>query len=510
MATIVIGLDGGNWPLVEPWLEAGALPNLAALRDGGTWGVSESVLPPVTCPNWKCYATSRSPGAHDIYWWEQVDKETGTIQVPDSTSFTAPELWDYLNDEGYSTGVMNLPMSYPPRSVDGVMVAGGPRSRETGYTHPAELETTLRDEFDYSVHPENVVTSDSDQRGVEATLDLIRTRFEAALSLLESRNLDFLHLTVFHLNVLQHFYWDEPPVRQAWELVDEYLGRFVDRGDTIFLMSDHGCDEIDRVFYINEWLREEGHLAMDSTIADYLMSVGLTQERLAALVRLFNLEPTLRKYLPRRLIERFPDEEGIKRDNKFEKLDVARSSAIASGQGLIYVLEPPESDEYEAVVDAIMEGLSELRTDLGTPVADTIHRGDEYYAEGQQRYRPDIVFDQASGIHTSGAVGKGTVFDTPGRWAAENVPEGLFLAYGPDVSDAGEIDPISILDIAPTILYSMGGAIPEDFEGQPLAEVNTRSSTIEYREPLGDRRDGESVSVAADAEERLSDLGYLE
>jgi len=31
--TIVLGLDGANWDLLEPWLEAGDLPNIESLRE---------------------------------------------------------------------------------------------------------------------------------------------------------------------------------------------------------------------------------------------------------------------------------------------------------------------------------------------------------------------------------------------------------------------------------------------------------------------------------------------
>lgn len=509
MATLVFGLDGANWPLIDPWIEQGKLPTIERLRKQGTWAISKSVLPPVTCPNWKCYASSRSPDAHDVYWWEQVDRETLDVDVPDSTSFTAPELWDYLADDGYDICVVNLPMSYPPQESDGLIVAGGPRSRESDYTYPAELESELEHELGYTVHPENVVTSNEDEAAVEATLDLIQTRFDAADYLLAEKGLDFLHLTVFHLNVLQHYYWNEDPVRRAWEIIDENLARFLDDGHNIFLMSDHGCAEIDTVFHANEWLQDQGYLTMETTAADYLMRFGITQERLAGAVRSVGLESAIRQYIPRRLVERFPDEEGIKRDNKFDKVVAAESDAIASGQGLVYVLHDTSSPAYEQTVEELVTQLSTLKTPQGTPVASTVHRGVDLYPDGEQRYRPDIIFDQGPGLHTSGAVGKETVFDGPGRWRAENIRDGLFLAYGDQVATTGEIDPISILDIAPTVLNSIGEAVPNDFEGTPVLEANTNCDDVTSRPPLmGQQRDPDEDGD--EVRDRLADLGYLE
>lgn len=509
MATLVFGLDGSNWPLIEPWIEGGQLPNIRRLRNEGLWGISKSLLPPVTCPNWKCYASSKSPGGHDVYWWEKVNRETLEIDIPDSQSFTAPELWDYLNDDGIDAGVMNLPMSYPPREIEEFMIAGGPRSREENYTHPPELETDIERRFGYRVHPENVVTSNEDQGGVEATLDLIEARFETAEQLLRESDIEFLHLTIFHLNVLQHYYWNGGPVKRAWELIDEHIGHFLDEGHTIFLMSDHGCDEIQDVFHVNEWLQSEGYLSMETGVADYLMKAGITQERLAGVVRSFGLESRIRKYVPRRIVDRFPDEEGIKRDNKFDKLDRDESVAIASGQGLIYILADPSSPEYDAVQTEIIDKLEKLETPRGTPVASTVHRGEDIYPNGDPRFRLDIIFEQGPGIHTSGAVGKGEIMSDPGRWAAENDRKGLFLAHGPNVEPRGDIGSISVLDIAPSILHSMEQDIPEGFEGTPVQGVNTTRDTATTRESLSDRGAG-TTEDNDDVQERLADLGYLE
>jgi predicted AlkP superfamily phosphohydrolase/phosphomutase len=473
------------------------------------WGVSESVLPPVTCPNWKCYASSKSPGSHDVYWWEKVNRETLEIDVPDSRSFTASELWDYLNDEDVDAGVINLPMSYPPREIERFMIAGGPRSREEDYTSPGDLEEDIEQRFGYRVHPRNVVTSNQDESGVEATHELIGCRFETAEALLEERDIEFLHLTIFHLNVLQHYYWNGEPVKRAWELIDDRIGRFLDDGHTIFLMSDHGCDEIQEVFHVNEWLSAEGYLSLETTAADYLMKTGITQERIAGLVRSLGLESRIRKYVPRRLVDRFPDEEGIKRDSKFEKLDRDQSVAIASGQGLVYLLLDPDSSQYDAVRTEIISKLADLETQRGTPVATEIHEGEAIYPEGDPLFRPDIIFEQGPGIHTSGAVGKGEIIADPGRWAAENIRDGLFLAHGPNVEPKGDIGKISILDIAPSVLYAMDLAIPEDFEGTPVPAVNTNRDAVTKRSPLPDRTQ-ETTAESDAVEERLADLGYLE
>jgi len=173
------------------------------------------------------------------------------------------------------------------------------------------------------------------------------------------------------------------------------------------------------------------------------------------------------------------------------------------------VLHDPHTSAYEETVDELVTQLSELTTPRGTPVASAVHRGDELYPNGDEHSRPDVIFDQGQGLHTSGAVGKQTVFDGPGQWRAENVRDGLFLAHGDQIEPKEEIEPISILDIAPTILYSLGLDIPEDFEWKPVPETNSNRSEVTYRPSLAGKY-GEDSESSEEVRDRLADLGYLE
>src|SRR6056297_2082209 len=193
--TLVVGLDGASWELLDPWIEAGELPNLAALRETGIWAGTRSCLPPVTFPNWKCYSSGKDPGGFGVFWFENVDLAAGEINVMNGGDYDTAELWDYLNDEGQSAGVVNMPTMYPPRDIDELVVAGGPdavegeyRSISSGYTSPPELAEELESRFDYRVHPDPLLSS-NEERGaeVDAILDLLDKRFEVALSMFEER-----------------------------------------------------------------------------------------------------------------------------------------------------------------------------------------------------------------------------------------------------------------------------------------------------------------------------------
>ena len=120
------------------------------------------------------------------------------------------------------------------------------------------------------------------------------------------------------------------------------------------------------------------------------------------------------------------------------------------------------------------------------------------------------MIDQAPGIHIADGIGHQSIFTTPSRWSAENDRNGLFLACGPDIR-SGELDKISIKDIAPTALHLSGVAVPTDMEGDVL-DIFTEDSEIETtsvkkRRPI-DIHDS-AIGGSEEVEQRLEDLGYL-
>lgn len=502
-STVVLGLDGANWALLQPWLDDGELPNLAELRRSGVHADLESCLPPVTCPNWRCYSTGKNPGKLGVYWWEHVDTDARSLWTPDAGSFDSADYWDYLNDDDRSVGVMNLPMTYPPADVDEFLLSGGPDCEDEGYASPDEIERALAADG-YAVHPERPVDSSADYAAGDDVVDLIDRRFEAFERLLEERSVDVAHLTIFYSNVLQHFFWRDDPTLAAWRVIDEHLGRLRESYPeaTFVLFSDHGCTEIDTVFHANAWLEREGFLATTGGAASRLGRLGLNKERISGVAHRLGLRDVAAHHAPDWLLDRIPDSSaGFRRAQKLELVDWSETSAVASGQGLVWVV-----DDDQAVVEELVERLESLTDDDGRPVAKEVYTREEAYDGPHLDDAPAIVFDQREGVHTSGTIGDNPVFDEPGRWRAENVRTGLFLADGPDV-EASSIDgPVSITDVAPTILHGLDAAIPSDVDGAPLPLFGDRP--VETREPL--RADAGRRGASEETQSRLQDLGYLE
>lgn len=521
MATIVIGLDGANWEMLDEWLEAGALPNLQRLVESGVGGTSRSCLPPLTVPNWKCYSTGKNPGKLDVFRFDTIDTDAREHVFHDATDFKSAELWDYLNKAGYTAGVINKPSTYPPKSIDGFIVAGGPdaseteyRSLESGFATPTELEQYLRSELDYRIHPTPMISpKETGENEVEAILDLISLRFDAARRLLDREEPDFLHLTIFYNMALQHYFWRDDPVYHAWKLIDENLARFTDDGHDIVIMSDHGTCYVDTVFYVNVWLAENGYLSIERNIDETLQDLGFTRERALSVAKRLGIVDLLSSVVPERVQKIVPWEEGVKGDRVLSIIDWEETQAVASNQGPIY-LTVDDPGEYDRLREQLIDELQSVsHPDTGARPVRGVHRGEEHYSGNYAENAPDLILDQADGVHTSDAIGPENWYSEDGVWKGGNMREGMFLMSGPGFDSRGRTEEARIVDLAPTILHAMDVPVPEDMDGNVLdvfdeaAPVSNRP--VETQPPLESERSDPDRSGEA-VEDRLADLGYLE
>lgn len=519
MTTIVFGLDGANWSMLEEWMAAGDLPTLHQLKEEGFDGVSRSVLPPLTVPNWACYATGKNPGKFGVFRFDRIDTSRRKHVFHNATDIHSPRVWDYLNDEGLQAGVINLPSTYPPGQLNGFIVAGGPdasestyRSLEEGYTWPPSLEKYLRRDLDYRVHPSPMISpADRGEAEVEAILDLIDLRFDAAEALLERESPDFLHCTVFYNMALQHYFWREEPVRRAWKRIDANLERFVGEGHDLVIMSDHGTNHIDAVFYINVWLAEHGYLQISGGVDQWLRRAGVTRERALAAAKRLNLVEPLRRLTPEQLQRMLPWEEGIKRDRVLSVIDWEETSAVASNQGPIYL--NVGDTEYEPLREELIDRLSGLEhPETGDRLIKEVHRGEQYYHGSHVAEAPDLLLHQSDHVYVSDAIGPDEWIGDEGAWVGGNMPDGIVLWHGPGFRTGTFEDPIDIVDIMPTILHSMGASVPTDLDGSVLdvfSPGNDRGPEhATYREPI--QATDQVGKTADDVEQRLVDLGYLE
>lgn len=471
MKLVVIGLDGAAFELLDPWIEEESLPNIRKIKEGGVYGDMESCLPPTTSPNWKCYSTGKNPGKLGIFWWENIDIKNKRVYYPSQRKFEHKQIWDYLSQAGYRVGVIGTPLTYPPKKVNGFMISGGPDAEGKNYTFPKNLEKRLEEEYDFKVRPDIPVSIDKEQ-GYEEINDILNKHFKVGKNLWDEYDLDFLQLSIFDINVLHHFFWNDERTKRSWKLIDGYIGDFMDKDVNVMLMSDHGSNKIEHVLNINTWLEKEGYLKINTGSIRFLHRVGITTENLSKWARKLGIYK-LKKFVPEAILSQIPDQSGqIEREAKSDKIDWEKSRVIASGQGPLYINKNIVLEEdYGKLCQELIEKISDIRTPDMKKIIKHIYKKEEIYKGKYIFEAPDLILDQEIGVSISGGIGAGGVFDFPEKWVGENKKHGLFALYGNGIKEGVNMENIKILDLAPTILHMFGLSIPRDMDGKVLKEI---------------------------------------
>ena len=141
---ILLGLDGATYDLLDPWMDAGLLPNLKDLLARGAKGVLRSTDPPTTPPAWTSVLTGVNPGKHGIFDFRDSFHRDPRRPLVSSRSMKAPRIWQILNAAGLRTAIMNVPITFPPEPLDGFMISGMMTPNdEADYTYPSELKARL-------------------------------------------------------------------------------------------------------------------------------------------------------------------------------------------------------------------------------------------------------------------------------------------------------------------------------------------------------------------------------
>jgi predicted AlkP superfamily phosphohydrolase/phosphomutase len=73
---VVLGFDGADARLTEQYMNEGLLPNLARLRDEGTFAPLGTTTPAQTPVSWSSFATGRNPGKNGIFDFLRRDLKT--------------------------------------------------------------------------------------------------------------------------------------------------------------------------------------------------------------------------------------------------------------------------------------------------------------------------------------------------------------------------------------------------------------------------------------------------
>ncbi len=543
---VLIGLDGATFRVLHPLVDAGVMPTLARFLQKGAWGTLLSTHPPVTCPAWPTMFTGVNPGKHGVFSFSCRDSISGRLRMTTSGDVAAEKIWNIIGNAGKRVGVINVPITFPAESVNGVMLTGYISPENSPYvTWPTSLKQELHSKFsELSLNWEVLGHRPSKQRKREQHIskinELMTLRCRQFDYIISQNEFDFCFLVHEYTDRINHlFYHLLDPACETHRLpesqtmlkllhdglhrLDASLARLVDRfGDdsNYILVSDHGFDAVNDWVYVNNLLAQHGLLALKGlrTWADVV-------------TRHLHIPKSVGSWLglEKHKAGNWPD------PSRAPLVDYARTKAFAGPQleHGIYVnlkgrypngiVEP--GNEYEKVRREIIKVLS-ASTDshTGKRVFEGVWSREEIYNGPYIENAPDVIYELAPGYMVSNAILPSLLLhrrflrSLRSGWEISGYhrPEGIFIASGPAFRKKDCLK-ASILDIAPTVLYLMNLPIPTYMDGRIIKEAikqdflnlhKPRTCKLELIDKKSDKG-GYTAQEEIEASKRLSELGYL-
>lgn len=533
---LIIGLDGATFDLIEPWAAAGHLPNLARLMAQGVWGRLQSTIPAHSGPAWATFATGLLPGKHGVYFFLGPSRDRQYFRPLSAETIRGWRFWELASDQGRTVGVVNVPLTFPPRPVNGYTIAGlfAPDAA-SAFSSPELYQRVLEHCGGYVVE---AAKHRQRQRYLADMMSGMELRCRVAEYLMEHHPVD-LFVVVFRMidSIMHHFWADMDPdhplryrlgkslrpnaILDAYRLLDDAVGRLVAQAGsdtTVFVMSDHGFRAEYKRFSVNKWLRERGLFTLQRGRGPLTTMAGMTIKRLG-----------LAK-LAKRALRQMTGSSW--QTAVWAAVDWSRTQVVYGPGPAFYVnLKGRDAEgivptsEYERLRERLIAEFKKVRDpETGLPVVAKVYRREDIYQGDAVDLAPDLVPEPAEYVTDGWRWGYGFEpfpgvnwsFRTAERYAGVHAQDGVFIAYGPHVV-AGQGIEVHIADLAPTSLYTLGLAVPQAMDGKVQMELFDPSYAaahpVQYVE-LDVHAEGKVGQVMPEEDEaiieaRLRDLGYL-
>lgn len=546
MRVLVLGLDGATFDLIRPWAREGKLPTFKKLMDGGAWSELRSTVPPVTASAWSSFMTGKNPGAHGLF--DFMQRRAGTYELAPVSALDrdGKSLWELAGEAGKRVIVMNVPVTYPPQPVNGLLITGmlTPRGAPN-YTYPPELAIEIGDHIgEYVIYSDEVYSKGRGESFLRALEYSAEQRTRAAEYLMGKYPWELFVLVFPETDTVSHGLWSSfdvshhehdaveaekmrPGILRIYSHIDSLLARLLTQGGddtTIMLMSDHGHGPVRRFFYVNNFLAQCGLLqfktGFSSQAKRLAFRLGVTPRRVYGMLLALGMGK-LRRTLDKRrsgrsLLKRF--------FLSFADVDWARTRAYSIGYiGEVHInlrgreprgiVEPGK--DYEETRDKLIANLRSLKLPDGTHLVEHIWKKEEIYAGAHLADAPDVLFLPRN-LETIAfgdfEFGSNRILEPSFGVSSSHRMNGILIAAGTGVRNIGEFSGAELIDLAPTTLHLLGVPVPTDMDGRVLAELMADSRAIDYggtSEGQSSAEGGYSQEEEAQIMERLQDLGYI-
>jgi predicted AlkP superfamily phosphohydrolase/phosphomutase len=535
MKTVIIGLDGATFDIITPLAEAGRLPVLATLRREGSGAPLRSTILPNSFPGWSSCTTGTSEGMHGVFSPFIKNPSNYSVRAMSGRDIMTRHVWDLLGQQAGRSIVINVPTTYPPEPLSGLMVTGMlTPSMNSDWTFPATLKPEILKAIpEYIIEPKR--NPDKHARAEEfRRASHLHERL--AHFLMEGNEWDFLMIVFSVLDRAQHDFWADMDashprhhpntpnefrdfIHQTYAQLDAAIGRLIEKLPAdcrVFIVSDHGfCSELYEV-----------------RVNELLASAGLLKFKSSALRRSRAQVKSLKEKISRRLSPQQLKGNSLERKVQtggafLDEIDWSRTRCyFAQDKGVWVNLQGREAqgwvkeNDFDSVIEEARDGLANFVSPFdGHRVFEKVMRREEAFKGLHISRLPDLVMIPAHDEYVyNERPSYGDAIVPADSTTGTHAKDGIFIAWGKGIqSNARFTQQPNLRDIGSTALASLGCSLTRDCDGRVIEEV--------FAEPMNPRRQGssyrqtdsqavnESVYEAdeeAELRERMRALGYIE
>jgi len=436
---IIIGLDGAN--------------KTTAKLVGVNTELHDfiSTIPPYTPPSWTSILTGVNPAKHGIIGWQKVRLKENKVELATSRDVKYPRLSELLENTNLKSILINLPMTYPFSGIkkkdNTIIVSDWAAPEQTIF--PKKLETKYKE---YLIDPPHEWAKHGKEEYPKKVKEYIETRLSLYYDLLEREEWNLYFVVFSETDWFSHIFpqilegRDIHLVKPTFKLINEFIETAKSIADFVFIVSDHGFEVKDKIFYVNEALVENGFIKY-SKIKTRALNI-------------------VKKIVPKKVLGKIVTKTGISASAITYTVQNSDAFMVELGNWGVYVKNKNKIPEiktalikYDEVVDVIE--------------FTKIHK--EPYTVNM----PDLIIIPDRRVGFSNEL-KGIIVEK--TYKGDHEIHGVFSAHGDYIKESITFKKRPcVYDIVPTVLHIFELPIPKDTDGRILKEIFEENSEFARR-----------------------------
>jgi predicted AlkP superfamily phosphohydrolase/phosphomutase len=479
------------------------LGRAASARTTCTW-------PAHTAPGWSSFVSATNPGGHGIYqFYDTQDPDYGAV-IRQSGDLGRSSVWDWLAAQGYTLGLINIPMSHPPRDLPGYQITW-PLARTLRYCRPPGLLTELTRSGAH-FQPDLATMFRGELSYIDDALANVGARARSAIHLMRQKPTDVVMIVFTEADRVAHHYWhfcdidhpryEVPPAETRWNeaiariygAIDSAIGELVaevDEDTTVVVVSDHGLGIGRYELAVSQLLEDAGLLVTTPPSADSRDQGNGRTGRVASWFREADREVDFTKTV---VYSPTPGCYGLN-----VNLAGRQRAGIVS-----------DRDAVLAEVAELMSGLS-LPDGGGSAFRAVVPREVSYPGPHLESAPDLLLIPRDESVIVTTALG-GDLW-RPSWQTGLHRYRGMWLHASPRVRPGRLAGTVPLVDLVPTLLADLGAGWPADVDGLPVSaalcpELDMPAHLGEVERPMPATATANSTEDTY-VSDRLREMGYI-